>query len=144
MNLKHKLSSEYGLANCNTLENKASILQNLHELDSLIFDEYELRLRSLEVSETEHSNLRVNYDSLKTRLIEVFRTGFLVNLSILLFLKLLFCLVKNKQIETAMKLAERYVDFSTLVSICELKSDSELLASYLDKFTNKVYFDYGL
>lgn len=37
-----------------------------------------------------------------------------------------------------MKLAERYVDFSTLVSICELKSDSELLNSYLDKFQNTV------
>jgi hypothetical protein len=50
-----------------------------------------------------------------------------------------FCLlVKQKQIDNAMKLAEKYVDFSTLVSICEIKSDADLLASLLDKFSNTV------
>jgi hypothetical protein len=75
MFLKHKLCSEYGLANCNTLENKASILQSLFELDSLIFDEYELRLESISDrrhEENAYVNLKLNYDSLKAKLIEVF------------------------------------------------------------------------
>lgn len=48
--------------------------------------------------------------------------------------------MKNKQIENAMKLAEKYVDFTTLVLICELKSDTDLLESYLDKFNESVKF----
>lgn len=74
LDLKHKLSSEYGLVNCNTLENKATILQNLYELDELIFDEYELRLSSIEAdtNDNEYANLKLNYDSLKTKLIEIF------------------------------------------------------------------------
>ena len=52
--------------------------------------------------------------------------------------------VKNKQIENAMKLAEKYVDFTTLVLICELKSDTDLLESYLDKFCESVKFFFHL
>ena len=37
-----------------------------------------------------------------------------------------------------MKLAEKYVDFNTLVVLCEIKSDNDLLESYLDKFYDSV------
>lgn len=40
--------------------------------------------------------------------------------------------------ENAMKLAEKYVDFSTLVTVCEIRSDADLLAAFLDKFNNPV------
>jgi hypothetical protein len=46
--------------------------------------------------------------------------------------------VKHKQIDNAMKLAEKYVDFNTLVVLCEIKSDNDLLESYLDKFYDSV------
>jgi hypothetical protein len=120
---QHKLCSEYGLSNCNTIENKSIILQSLLELDSLIFEEYEMRLSSLRhvvanENDGEYLNLKLSYDSLKTKLIEVY--------------------LKYKQVENAMKLAEQYVDFNTLVSVCEIKSDTELLESYLDKFANSV------
>ena len=88
---QHKLCSEYGLSNCNTIENKSVILQSLCELDSLIFDEYEIRLNSLKFvsneNETEYYNIKLSYDSLKTKLIDVF--------------------IKYKQMDNAMKLAEQ-------------------------------------
>ncbi len=121
---QHKLCSEYGLSNCNTLENKSVILQSLFELDGLIFEEYEMRLSSLRhvtgnnENDTEYLNLKLNYDSLKTKLIEVY--------------------LKYKQMDNAMKLAEQYVDFNTLVNICEIKSDPDLLVTYLDRFSNSV------
>jgi hypothetical protein len=37
-----------------------------------------------------------------------------------------------------MKLAEKYVDFNTLITVCELKNDFELLESFLDKFSHRV------
>ena len=117
---QHKLCSEYGLANCDTLENKAAILQGLYELDSLVFDEYELRLGSCD--QEDDSSLSVNYDLLKTRLNEVY--------------------LKQKQVETAMKLAEKYVDFATLVIICEMRADTDLLESYLDKFANTRFAEF--
>jgi nuclear pore complex protein Nup133 len=121
---QHKLCSDYGLVNCDTLENKANILQALYELDSLIFDEHELRLNSSmhHLDNMEETNLKISYDSLKTKLNEVY--------------------IKYKQIENAMKLAEKYVDFATLVTICELKSDTDLLETYLDKFANSKFSEY--
>ncbi|CAF0843528.1 unnamed protein product [Brachionus calyciflorus] len=118
---QHKLCSEFGLSNCNTLENKTEILQNLYELDSLIFEEYETRLNTIE-EENDYLNLKLTYDSLKSKLIEVY--------------------LKHKQIDNALKLAEQYVDFSTLTSICEMRNDSDLLANYLDKFSNLKIADY--
>jgi hypothetical protein len=44
--------------------------------------------------------------------------------------------VKNKQVETAIRLAEKYVDYNILVSICEARNDHAMLESYLDKFTS--------
>lgn len=41
-----------------------------------------------------------------------------------------------------MKLAEKYVDFTTLVLICELRSDLDLLVSYMDKFTDKRFAEF--
>ena len=119
---QHKLCSDYGLVNCDTLENKANILQGLFELDSLIFDEHELRLSSSMFHLEEESNFKITYDSLKTKLNEVY--------------------IKYKQIENAMKLAEKYVDFTTLVTICEQKSDTDLLETYLDKFANTKFSEY--
>ena len=71
--LKHKLCSDYGLPNCITMENKSAILESLTELDSLIFEEYEMRLDSLpNRHETEYINLKLDYDALKTKLIDTF------------------------------------------------------------------------
>ena len=121
---QHKLCSEYGLANCDTLENKSSILQGIYELDSLIFDEHELRLNSsmLYMDHIEESNFKISYDLLKTKLNEVY--------------------IKQKQVENAMKLAEKYVDFATLVAICELRSDTDLLETYLDKFAGTRFSEF--
>jgi nuclear pore complex protein Nup133 len=121
---QHKLCSEFGLANCDNLETKAVILQGLFELDSLIFDEHELRLDSCGGGghDEEDSNLKLTYDSLKTKLNQVY--------------------FKHKQAETAMKLAEKYVDFSTLVTICEQRSDTELLQTYLDKFAGSKFSEF--
>lgn len=70
---QHKLCSEYGLPNCITLENKSTLLESLNELDSLIFEEYELRLASIEEqSENDYVNLKQDYDALKTKLIETY------------------------------------------------------------------------
>lgn len=69
--LKHKLCSEFGLSNCSTLEKKTEILQNLFELDSLLFEEYETRLNSID-EETAYMNLKVTFDSIKTKLIQVY------------------------------------------------------------------------
>jgi len=124
-NRQHKLCSDYGLPNCITIENKSAILESLYELDSLIFEEYELRLSSLSnLDENEYNNFKMDYDSLKTKLIETF--------------------VKNKQIDTAIRLAEKYVDFTVLVTICELKQDSGLLESYLNKFAQTNLADFVL
>ncbi len=70
---KHKLCSDYGLPNCITIENKSAILESLNELDSLIFEEYEMRLASLQSSnENDYINLKMDYDALKTKLIETY------------------------------------------------------------------------
>ena len=118
-------------------------MQNLFELDSLLFEEYEIRLDSIESAslDNEHSNVKLSYDSLKTKLNEVYcelKIFYLALRKNMFNLKLFQ--VKNKQIENAMKLAEKYVDFTTLVLICELKSDTDLLESYLDKFNESVKF----
>lgn len=120
---QHKLCSDYGLPNCVTLENKSTLLENLYELDCLIFEEYELRLRTISsTDENNYINLKMDYDSLKTKLIDTY--------------------VKNKQIDTAMKLAEKYVDFNILVSICENKNNHQLLENYLDKFAQTDFADF--
>jgi hypothetical protein len=41
-------------------------------------------------------------------------------------------------IENALDLANRYVSFQTLVHVCEINEDYELLKKCLDKFSNKV------
>ena len=46
--------------------------------------------------------------------------------------------VKYKHIDMAIKLAEQYVDFNSLVTICELKNDLNMLESFLDKFVHSV------
>ena len=72
---KHKLCNDYGLLNCNSIEKKSVILQQLAELDSFIFDEYESRLRSIlpyGPAKNDYANLKQTYDQLKTRLIEVY------------------------------------------------------------------------
>jgi len=70
---QHKLCSEYGLPNCVTLETKSALLESLKELDSLIFEEYELRLKSInDTNKEEYVNLKQDYDSLKTKLIETY------------------------------------------------------------------------
>lgn len=115
---QHMLCSEYGIANCVTLENKSTLLESLKELDSLIFEEYELRVNSFgddNQEQNEFLNLKHDYDSLKTKLIDTF--------------------IKNKQVDSAIKLAEKYVAYDVLVSICESKQDQMLLESYLNKFS---------
>jgi len=48
-------------------------LESLNELDSLIFEEYELRLNSFEDRiENDYVNLKQDYDALKTKLIETY------------------------------------------------------------------------
>lgn len=47
------------------------ILNNLYKVDSLIFEEYECRLNSIE-EQTEYMNLKLSYDSLKTKLIQFY------------------------------------------------------------------------
>lgn len=136
------MCSEYGLLNCSSLENKSTILESLNLLDSLIFEEYEFKLNSLSSSNESYMNFKLDYDSLKTRLIETFgmdlKKKILPNqLNILL---IFYFKVKHKQIETALNLAEKYVDFNTLVTVCEIKNDFELLETYLDKFSHKVKF----
>lgn len=121
---QHKLCSEYGLLNCNSSEKKSIILQQLAELDSLIFDEYKARLLSIQPSgqtKNDYANLKKSYDQLKTKLIEVY--------------------IKQKQIDTAIRLAEQYVDFNTLIMICELRNDLDLLESYLNKFENTKFVE---
>ena len=115
------MSTEFGLTNCSTLENKSNILQNLFEMDSLIFEEHELRLNSFDTASKleDYELFKSNYDSLKAKLNEVY--------------------LKQKQIENAIKLSEQYVDFHTLVYVCELKSDADLLESYLDRYANMVF-----
>jgi len=47
--------------------------ESLKELDSLIFEEYELRLKSInDTNKEEYVNLKQDYDSLKTKLIETY------------------------------------------------------------------------
>ncbi len=125
------------------MENKSAILESLTELDSLVFEEYEMRLDSLpNRHETEYINLKFDYDALKTKLIDTFSINSwnlndFINKILILFFK---NQVKHKQIDTAIRLAEKYVDFHTLVSICELKQDHDLLISYLDKFSQTVIY----
>jgi hypothetical protein len=40
-------------------------------------------------------------------------------------------------IENALELADKYIDFQTIVSICELNEDYTLLRKFLDKFSHK-------
>lgn len=70
------MCSEYGLLNCSSLENKSAILESLNLLDSLIFEEYEFKLNSLSSSNESYMNFKLDYDSLKTRLIETFGMDF--------------------------------------------------------------------
>lgn len=42
----------------------------------------------------------------------------------------------------AVKLAEQYVDFNSLVTICEFKNDLNMLESFLDKFVQSVWLDF--
>ena len=49
-----------------------------------------------------------------------------------------FFTVKNKLNDNALKLAEKYVDYHTLVSVCEMTNNCDLLETYLDKFADKV------
>ena len=65
--------------------------------------------------QNEYLNLKHDYDSLKTKLIDTF--------------------IKHKQVDSAIKLAEKYVAYDVLVSICESKQDNLLLESYLNKFS---------
>jgi nuclear pore complex protein Nup133 len=90
-------------------------------MDSLIFEEHELRLNSFDTASKleDYELFKSNYDSLKAKLNEVY--------------------LKQKQIENAIKLSEQYVDFHTLVYVCELKSDADLLESYLDRYANMVF-----
>lgn len=37
-----------------------------------------------------------------------------------------------------MRLAEQYIDLSTLTTICEMKNDPDQLVAYLEKFSNSV------
>jgi nuclear pore complex protein Nup133 len=91
-------------------------------MDALIFEEHEFRLSSIDtISKLEDFELfKSNYDSLKAKLNEVY--------------------LKQKQIENAIKLSEQYVDFHTLVYVCELKSDVDLLESYLDRYAETVFY----
>ena len=95
-------------------------------MDSLIFEEHELRLNSFDKSAKleDFELFKSNYDLLKAKLNEVY--------------------LKQKQIENAIKLSEQYIDFHTLVYITELKSDADLLESYLDRYANLVFIIYFL
>lgn len=146
---KHKISSDYGLINCNSIEKKSILFQQLNDLNCLVFDEYETRLESMRGGSdlrNEQENLRQTYEQLKTRLIEIFSrqySFFFLNLKWIWnfeirFDKKNYLKVKHKEYETAVKLAEQYVDFNTLVMICEIRNDMDLLESYLNKFENTV------
>lgn len=69
---QHKLCSEFGLQNCNSLENKIAILESLNQLDSKVFEEYETKLNSMDTTYESYTNLKADYDSLKPKLLETF------------------------------------------------------------------------
>lgn len=77
---KHKICIDFGLPNCNSVEKKAILMQYLYDLDSLIFEEYEIRLKSMEklrdqsssMMNTEYQAFQKSYTKLKSQLIDVY------------------------------------------------------------------------
>lgn len=48
--------------------------------------------------------------------------------------------VEIEEYESAAKLAEKYLDFTVLVKICDITRDDDRLMFYLDKYEKKVSY----
>ena len=51
-------------------------MESLNQLDSKIFEEYEIKLNSMETEYENYTHLKADYDSLKPKLIETFGNKF--------------------------------------------------------------------
>ena len=134
---QHRLAAEYGLSNCNTMENRAAILHSLVDLDTLIMDEHAARLATIPApsnnttttttegcssDDAAYVNFKATYDALKTKLLDVY--------------------VKKRQHDQALALADKYVDFYTLIAMCEIHGDVQQLEAYLDKFAATTFAEF--
>lgn len=71
------------MLNCNSIEKKSVLLQYLFDLDSVLFEEYEIRLNSIKALNlsqkqyrTEYLTFEKSYNTQKTKLIDVFGINF--------------------------------------------------------------------
>ncbi|KAJ8925587.1 hypothetical protein NQ315_009427 [Exocentrus adspersus] len=119
--LQHTLTFSYGLQLINHGQLRNSLLDHFIALTDLILDGRKCHLESIKGTSKENV-LYKQYCSDRHKLIKP--------------------LLKEREFEKAAQLAEKYLDFETLVIVCELTDNQERLDEYMERFNNDGFTEY--
>ncbi|XP_018569025.1 nuclear pore complex protein Nup133 [Anoplophora glabripennis] len=119
--LQHSITFSYGLKLINHGQLRNSLLDHFVALTDLILDGRKCHLESIKNTPRENV-LYKQYCSDRHKLIKP--------------------LLTEKEWEKAAQLAEKYLDFETLVIVCELTDNQQRLDEYMDRFSNDGFTEY--
>ncbi len=117
------LTVEEGVGNADDAALRSSLWGQASQLADLLLDSLKLHLDSVEENPVVHSQIRQEVQTERGAILELFLRG--------------------KEYERAAVLAEKYVDFSALLTICDETMNEDKLNIYIDKLGDAGFTDFA-
>lgn len=115
-------------------------------MNSIILEGWKIHVESVADRKSRYELLLHQYENARLALIQPFSMSFsgildwifTYNTKLFFFFFFSQITVEIEEYESAAKLAEKYLDFTILVKICDVTQDDDRLMFYLDKYEKKV------
>lgn len=118
---QHSINVKHALKLSESRRFEGAIFQTFMDITDIILDGFKCQIESLKGKET-YELLQAKFSREQTKLIAP--------------------LLEVKQYERAAVLAEKYLDFSTLIQLCDETDDTQKLQAYCLQFSNEGFSDY--
>lgn len=101
---------------------KGAVCQKIVDLSDVILDGFVCQLRSIAANTTHYQTVEQTFQSIRAKCIQP--------------------LIKVRQYDRAIALADKYQDFDVLIQICDQLNDTERLSRYLVDYANKGFAEH--
>ena len=143
-NLQSSLTLKYGIKCVSGLSQRQELINQLISLSSIILEGWKIHVESVSDRKPRYEYLLNQYENERLGLIQPFSVYHNI-INVIWFVIRVphensLISVDLEEFESAATLAEKYLDFTILVQLCDKTNDDERLAYYMDKYEKKVGF----
>jgi len=117
-----EMTVEKGLLNTDNAATTKMLLQEIVDLSDLLLDGYVTQLQFLKAAEIDCTQLKLEFEKERKSVIEP--------------------LIEQEHYKMALALAEKYEDYTLMISICEKEGNSEKIAKYKETLADKGFLDF--